>query len=188
MRGRCPRPIDERAVTAPPPSKCVGQELNLQCPKAGGLRPPGHAHAQPTQSSSNRQHVTRVGVEPTNDSPRFELGRFSNLRTVPSSQASSMGFEPTISCVTGRRALRAAPRGQKHSVAQVGVEPTASLVLSQGGLPIAYRAATYSLSKCPERESNSQSLGFKPSRSANWRTWAQLINGPEGNRTLVAWV
>ena len=99
-----------------------------------------------------------------------------------------MGFEPTISCVTGRRALQAAPRGQDSSVAQVGVEPTASLVLSQGGLPIAYRAATYSLPECPERESNSQSLGFKPSRSANWRTWAQLINGPEGNRTLVAWV
>ena len=52
-----------------------------------------------------------------------------------------MGFEPTISCVTGRRALQAAPRGQCFiSVAQVGFEPTASLVLSQGGLPVAYRA------------------------------------------------
>jgi hypothetical protein len=52
-----------------------------------------------------------------------------------------MGFEPTISCVTGRRALQAAPRGRiALSVAQVGVEPTASLVLSQGGLPVAYRA------------------------------------------------
>ncbi len=53
-------------------------------------------------------------------------------------EASPAGFEPAISCVTGRRALQAAPRGQ---VAQVGFEPTASLVLSQGGLPIAYRAA-----------------------------------------------
>ena len=52
-----------------------------------------------------------------------------------------MGFEPTISCVTGRRALLAAPRGRIVArVAQVGVEPTASLVLNQGGLPIAYRA------------------------------------------------
>ena len=52
-----------------------------------------------------------------------------------------MGFEPTISCVTGRRALQAAPRGHVHvQVAQVGFEPTASLVLSQGGLPVAYRA------------------------------------------------
>jgi hypothetical protein len=54
-----------------------------------------------------------------------------------------MGFEPTISCVTGRRALQAAPRGQCcFAIAQVGFEPTASLVLSQGGLPIAYRAAS----------------------------------------------
>jgi hypothetical protein len=54
-----------------------------------------------------------------------------------------MGFEPTISCVTGRRALQAAPRGRRYflAVAQVGFEPTASLVLSQGGLPVAYRAA-----------------------------------------------
>ena len=53
-----------------------------------------------------------------------------------------MGFEPTISCVTGRRALQAAPRGRSlFSVAQVGFEPTASLVLCRGGLPIAYRAA-----------------------------------------------
>ena len=58
---------------------------------------------------------------------------------VPCQQASPMGFEPTISTVTGWRALQAAPRGQS-SVAQVGVEPTASLVLSEGGLPIAYRA------------------------------------------------
>jgi hypothetical protein len=30
------------------------------------------------------------------------------------SSASPMGFEPTISCVTGRRALQAAPRGQNE--------------------------------------------------------------------------
>ena len=52
-----------------------------------------------------------------------------------------MGFEPTTSCVTGRRALQAAPRGHVVVlVAQVGVEPTASKVLSRGGLPVAYRA------------------------------------------------
>ena len=58
-----------------------------------------------------------------------------------------MGFEPTTSCVTGRRALQAAPRGRfkkgnatRRQVAQVGFEPTASLVLSQSGLPVAYRA------------------------------------------------
>ena len=82
-----------------------------------------------------------------------------------------MGFEPTISCVTGRRALQAAPRGRiVFRVAQVGLEPTASLVLSQGGLPIAYRAVL-SL-QYPEQESNLQTLGFKPSRSAGWRIWA----------------
>src|SRR5579863_6095733 len=59
------------------------------------------------------------------------------------SKASPTGFEPVISCVTGRRALRAAPRGRifaSRSLAQVGLEPTASFVLSEGGLPIAYRA------------------------------------------------
>ena len=73
-------------------------------------------------------------------SRRFELRRFAGLRTAPClSKATSTGFEPVISCVTGRRALQAAPRGRVQ-VAQVGVEPTASLVLSQGGLPVAYRA------------------------------------------------
>ncbi len=56
--------------------------------------------------------VARVGVEPTNRSPRFELGRFTGLRTVPSSEASPAGFEPAISCWTDRQALQAAPRGQ----------------------------------------------------------------------------
>ena len=76
-------------------------------------------------------------------SRRFELRRFADLRTTPClPKATSTGFEPVISCVTGRRALQAAPRGHVHvQVAQVGVEPTASLVLSQGGLPVAYRAA-----------------------------------------------
>ena len=71
--------------------------------------------------------------------------------------------------MTGRRALQAAPRGHVVVlVAQVGVEPTASLVLSQGGLPIAYRAVV-DLCKCPEQESNLQTSGFKPDRSAAWR-------------------
>ena len=88
-----------------------------------------------------------------------------------------MGFEPTISCVTGRRALLAAPRGRiVVRVAQVGVEPTASLVLSQGGLPIAYRAVVL---QYPEQESNLQTSGDQrfasvpePDRSADWRIWA----------------
>lgn len=59
-----------------------------------------------------------------------------------------MGFEPTISTVTGWRALRTAPREDfMNRIAQVGLEPTASLVLSQGGLPIAYRAMLLSMPK-----------------------------------------
>ena len=61
------------------------------------------------------------------------------------------------------------------SVAQVGIEPTASLVLSQGGLPVAYRAMRV---QCPEQESNLQTLGFKPSRSADWRIRALVV--PDG--------
>ena len=115
-------------------------------------------------------------------SRRFELRRFAGLRTVLSCPASPMGFEPTISCVTGRRALRAAPRGRiVMSVAQVGLEPTASLVLSQGGLPVAYRAAW-----CPERESNPQTLGFRPSHSASLAYLG--VSSPGWSRTIVSWV
>ena len=79
-------------------------------------------------------------------SRRFELRRFSICVPCHVVEASPMGFEPTISCVTGRRALRCSARTLCLSVAQVGVEPgtaprvVASLVLSQDGLPIAYRA------------------------------------------------
>ena len=50
----------------------------------------------------------------THRSPRFELGRFAGLRTVPSlpHPAPPTGFEPTISTLTGWRALQAAPRGR----------------------------------------------------------------------------
>jgi hypothetical protein len=99
-------------------------------------------------------------------SRRFELRRFTGLRTVLLCRASPMGFEPTISCVTGRRALRTAPRGRNFdSVAQVGFEPTASLVLNQGGLPVAYRAKWLRV-EYPEQDSNLQTSGFKPDRSA----------------------
>ena len=79
--------------------------------------------------------------------------------------------------MTGRRALQAAPRGRVVlRVAQVGLEPTASLVLSQGGLPIAYRAVV-ELRQYPEQESNPQTSGFKPDRSASWRIWASSSPG-----------
>ena len=73
------------------------------------LQAVGLAHAQPT-------HVVRSGEggSRTRRSRRFELRRFADLRTAPS-KAPSTGFEPAISCVTGRRALQAAPRGQHIS-------------------------------------------------------------------------
>ena len=64
-------------------------------------------------------------------------------------------------------------------VAQVGFEPTACLSLNQTGLPVAYRATGFPL--CPEWESNPQSLGFKPSRSAGWR-----IRAYSGRRTRTS--
>ena len=119
-------------------TECDEQELNLQT-LAGWL-----GYGQLGLPMPNRRMcLSGGGGSRTRRSPRFELGRFSGLRTAPSfSKTPPTGFEPAISCVTGRRALQAAPRGHiRFPVAQVGVEPTASLVLSQGGLPVAYRAA-----------------------------------------------
>ncbi len=57
--------------------------------------------------SRRMTHLSSTGGSRTHRrSRRFELRRFAGLRTVPCCQASPMGFEPTISCVTGRRALR----------------------------------------------------------------------------------
>jgi hypothetical protein len=71
--------------------ECVGTESNRQSPKAGGLQPPGHAHAQPTH-----QGISAIGREG---------------RPPPIFSGALDGFEPTTSTVTGWRALRAAPRG-----------------------------------------------------------------------------
>ena len=101
LEGLDPVPIDERAM-----SKCVGQELNLQASRAGGLQPVGHANAQPT-------HVVRVaqaGVEPAHHQG-LSLAALPICVPCRMFKASSTGFEPTISSVTGRRALQAAPRG-----------------------------------------------------------------------------
>ena len=108
-------------------------------------------------------------------------------------KASPTGFEPVISTLTGWRALQAAPRGRatEHAcraaserravvtskykkMAQVGLEPTASLVLSQSGLPLPTEP---SIHQCPRPESNRHPRGFKPSRSAGWRTWASSSPG-----------
>src|SRR5271156_997088 len=87
-----------------------------------------------------KQSVARVGVEPTDrhstqlppcarlpprqpcSVARFELGRFTGLRTVPSIEASPAGFEPAISTLTGWRALQAAPRGREDGRKMRNVE------------------------------------------------------------------
>ena len=66
-------------------------------------------------------------------------------------------------------ALRSLPWALCLLMAQAGFEPAASLVLSESGLPVAYQAV---VSSYPGWELNPQALGFKPSRSASWRTWA----------------
>ena len=135
-----------------------------------------------------------------------------------------MGLEPTISCVTSRRALHAAPRGRTsfritsnngsggirtHSISRskrewsagclpsrlkpfsprekVPIGWTRVVVLSHSGPALSFvidphpSASTPPPSplgeksfrtECPGRDSNSHSLGFKPSRSACWRTRA----------------
>jgi hypothetical protein len=67
--------MDERA------DECAGQELNLQVRTRTGYSRLG----LPMPNRRVAGAVARVGVEPTDASPRFELGRFAGLRTVPSS-------------------------------------------------------------------------------------------------------
>lgn len=101
-------------------------------------------------------------------------------------KASLMGFEPTVSTLTGWRALLAAPQGHVLSVAQVGLEPTASLVLSQRGLPIAYRAVfvVVFVSGAQSRSRTCNRLGLGQA--------AQPIgvpgHDPGWTRTIVAWL
>ncbi len=110
--------------------------------------------------------MARVGVEPT-DHQGLSLAALPvcvPCRHFHRHSAPPMGFEPTISTLTGWRALRAAPRGRFDSrMAQEGFEPSASLVLSESGLPVAYRADV-----CIDRtQGGIEPTGtrFKPGRS-----------------------
>ena len=102
VRGWHPKPIDERAMLS---VRRAGVEPANPCGMAG-LRPVRLANAQ-----SSRFVCSGAGGSRTRNSRRFELRRFADLRTAPFFQATSTGFEPVISYVTGRRALQAAPRG-----------------------------------------------------------------------------
>ena len=128
-------------------------------------------------------------------------------------KASPIGFEPTISCVTGRRALRCSTRTNCMQVAQAGFEPAASLrptfgrCPSQSGLPIAYRAicvvsaqsrsrtckhsATHAERRCPSRVGLPVGVSRRRclSRPGGTRTPDRLLvreqPSPLGHRTIL---
>ena len=174
--------------------------MNLQSPKASGLRPPRLANAQPTRFRGRSESLPTSDFQsPTlNEWPGWEsnpqiheglsfaafpfayrAGRgrrsaapcsfrlpISNFR-LP--QAFPTGFEPAISCVTGRQALQAAPRervtneeGQMRIAECVDVPPSA--------FPLPH------FLQYPGRDSNPQTSGSKPDRSSRWRTWANSIH------------
>jgi hypothetical protein len=96
-------------------------------------------------------------------------------------KAPPAGFEPAISCVTGRRALQAAPRGLYVSVAQAGLEPAASLVLSQGGLPLPTEPA--SNDECGMMDDELQEAFI-----LHHSPFIISQSGPGWSRTIVSWV
>ena len=99
-------PIDERAVLS---VRRAGVEpANPQ--GMAGLRPVGLANAQ----SSHVVRVAQAGVEPA-DHQGLSLVALPICVPCHVLPTPSTGFEPAISCVTGRRALQAAPRGQRFS-------------------------------------------------------------------------
>ena len=106
LRGQRPVPIDERAVL-----ECDEQELNLQI-LAGWL---GYGQlGLPMPDRRELFSVAQAGVEPAvHQGLSLAALPICVPRHLP--PAPSTGFEPAISCVTGRRALQAAPRGQHVS-------------------------------------------------------------------------
>jgi hypothetical protein len=155
--------------------QCDEQELNLQILK-GWL-----GYGQLGLPMPNRRMVFTVaqaGVEPA-DHQGLSLAALPIC--VPrraSPIAPSTRFEPRAppegwsSCVTGRRALQAAPRGQTFPMAQVGLEPTASLVLSQGGLPTCLPGRAQDRSRTCDR------LGLADPRSSSCESALRESNPP----------
>jgi hypothetical protein len=164
--------------------QCAGQELNLHS-LSGRLLYRQLGSPMP----SRRMSSSGAGGSRTRRSPRFELGRFADLRTAPqSSQAPSTGFEPAISCVTGRRALQAAPRGQcisndpggtrTHSIP--GSKPRWSAKLPTGPCPgpesNLQPPATTAARRCPSQAALPIGVPGQSSSSPGW------------SRTIVSWV
>jgi hypothetical protein len=116
----------------------------------------------------------------------FEIRRSAGLaHRAKLQKASPIGFEPTASTLTGWRALQAAPRGRVR-VSGSGGSRTHSI---PGSKPRWSASCLPSHLSCqyPEQESNLQTSGFKPDRSATWRTWARS-SSPGGMRTTPAWM
>ena len=131
--------------------------------------------------------ASSTGGTRTHRTPGFEPGCFAGLRTVPSLTyliAPPAGFEPATSSLTTRRALRTAPRRRDQRDGSGGSR-TLSISRSKrewsaGCLPS--RKRPESRGHYPGWDSNPQAPGFKPGRSARWRTWARR-SGSRGTRT-----
>ena len=115
-------------------------------------------------AASNWRQVRRAGVEPA-QRKRGRVTAAWALQCPADAAASSVGFEPTISALRERRALRAAPRGQ---VARVGVEPTAFLDLIQNGLPVAYRAGSFRGEGIEPSQAASKTAGLPLADPREW--------------------
>ena len=176
LRGRRPVPIDERAMLS---VRRAGVE---PAQPEGWL---GYSHLG-SPMPSRRMFSSGAGGSRTRTSPRFELGRFADLRTAPCfSKAPSTGFEPAISCVTGRRALQAAPRGRFVSNGSGGTRTHSIPGQPFGSVPEPRWSANLPTGPCPGQESNLQPPGFKPSRSSDWRTWASQWSRMESNHRFL---
>ncbi len=137
------KPSSHRAVYAS--DQCVGQELNLHSRRRVGY---GHRGLPMPNRRVLFSASSTDGSRTHKRSRRFELRRFTGLRTVLS-QRPRRDLNPGTDrrLVLHRDRVASTPdcstRACVFPVAQVGLEPTASLVLSQGGLPIAYRAVSF---------------------------------------------
>ncbi len=90
--------------------ECAGQELNLHS-LSGWLL---YRQLGSPMPSRRMFSVAQAGVEPA-DHQGLSLAALPICVPRHVLPAPSTGFEPAISCVTGRRALQAAPRGQRIS-------------------------------------------------------------------------
>ena len=143
-----------------------------------GLRPVGLANAQ-----SSRVVLSGAGGTRTRRSPRFELGRFALFAY------RAMFVESALDGIWTRDLLRdrqaSTPGCSTRACSRFsgsGGSRTHSILRSKRG----WSAGCLPSRLCPERESNPQTLGFKPSRSASLAYLGE--SSPGRSRTIVSWV